>query len=519
MDFIPAVSYRRVSTQDQSDHGFSLPKQQEYNELYAKANQLDIVADFVEDISGMVPLEERPEGRKLLDFLKRHDAVALIVHEADRLSRDIVDLLGTVQKLLRAGVQVHITDVGHVQSELDIALVIKAWQGGSEHGRIKARLMRGKMGKAESGKWVGGTPPYGYRTEGARRDVHMVIYEPEAEIVRRIFQWYTVDKVPMMAICDRLNHAGIPTQRGQYWWKGIIKKLLSNATYIGVVYYAGVRIDLPALAIVSVETFEAAQQQRQLNRERAPRNRQREYLLINHLRCECGQTLSGCTNTSLRGRTYYRCSQFQWPVTRRNCPLHAPMVNGYVADHIVWTYLTQLIQDEDLLLTSVQELNAAQRATEVSGETEREALDRKVQAASRKIDRLLREFGDETDEEIARSLKGMIREAQRTRDNAREQRDKLSAERRETDRRSQAQADVLERVRGWRAIIGQADFQFKREVLDALDVRIVFKGDGQGGRALSISTVVSLPKDFPYMMERRYKKMLRLQSQPDAEKN
>jgi len=172
MDFIPAVAYRRVSTEDQSDGGYSLPKQREYNEQYARDNQLDIVADFVEDVSGMVPIEERVEGRKLLDFLQRRGAAALIVHESDRLSRDIVNLLGTVQRLLRAGVQVHITDVGHVKSELDIVLVIRAWQGGSEHARIKARLMRGKMGKAESGKWVGGTPPYGYRTQGARRHSH-----------------------------------------------------------------------------------------------------------------------------------------------------------------------------------------------------------------------------------------------------------------------------------------------------------------------------------------------------------
>ena len=511
MDLTPAVSYRRVSTTDQSDHGYSLPKQQEYNDQYARSNQLDIVADFVEDVSGMVPIEDRPEGRKMLDFLQRRGAVALLVHESDRLSRDIVNLLGTVQRLLRAGVQIHITDVGHVQSELDIVLVIRAWQGGSEHARIKERLMRGRVGKAQSGKWVGGTPPYGYRSKGALREAHLVVHEPEAEIVRRIFQWYTSDRLNMMVICNRLNESGVPTQRGTKWWKGIVKKILSNESYAGVFYFMEVRIELPELSIVSPETFESAQAQRQRNRERAVRNRKRDYLLLNHFRCQCGSTMTGATSVNAgHDRLYYRCMQFVLPSSRRDCPLHAPMASGFVVEQMVWGFITRLIEDEELLSESVQAVNADRQANADTTASDVETLDRKISAAGRKIERLLREFGDEADEETAKSLKGLVREAQRERDTAKAKLALTVEERTAREGEDLAQADVLARARSWRGLLGQADFKFKREVLDALGVRIVFQHDADGERILTVSTVLSLPKSLPYLSERRYKKVLRL---------
>lgn len=419
MSSIPAVSYRRVSTDDQADYGYSLPKQLERNTIYAQDNNLNIIADFAEDISGAVPIEDRPEGRKMLAMLQQHKAMALVCHEADRLSRDIVNLLATVQRLLRDGIQIHIADVGHVKSELDISLIIKGWQSSFERVRITDRLLQGKRGKAQSGKWVGGTPPYGYRRAGANREAHMVIYEPEAEIVRSIYRWYTSDRIPMLAIADRLNLAGVKTQRGASWWKAIIKKILSNETYIGVVYFSGIRIDLPELAIIDIATFERAQELKQLNRERATRNRQHDYLLSNHLRCQCGSTMVGSTTPNKYQRIYYRCSQFQWPVTRRDCPLGAPHASGFVFDHIVWSYVAQLIDDEELLTACLTELNTSRQSSDSTGTAEVERCDRAIAQAQRRIDRLLREFGDDADEDVTRATKAAIRDAQRERDEAR----------------------------------------------------------------------------------------------------
>ena len=72
----------------------------------------------------------------------------------DRLSRDIVTSLqafgpgfGPELKCTR--------DIGKIESELDIVLVIKGWQGSDERKRIIERVTRGKNSKAKSGKVVG----------------------------------------------------------------------------------------------------------------------------------------------------------------------------------------------------------------------------------------------------------------------------------------------------------------------------------------------------------------------------
>jgi len=167
-----AVLYARVSTDDQADKGYSLPSQLEMCRKYAERLGYPVVAELTEDISGIMPISERPEGKKLTAMLKARQADAVTVYQVDRLSRDIVDLLAMVRVWLRAGVEVHTCDIGKVESELDIVLVIKGWQGGDERKKIVERTSRGRYAKAKAGKVVGnGWSPYGYRYVGGSFEI------------------------------------------------------------------------------------------------------------------------------------------------------------------------------------------------------------------------------------------------------------------------------------------------------------------------------------------------------------
>lgn len=83
----------------------------------------------------------------------------------------------------------------------------------------------------------------------------------------------------------------------------------------------------------------------------------------------------------------------------------------------------------------------------------------------------------------------------------------LSAQR-ETEHAEAGQGRILEQVRQWRVLIGQADFEFQRDVLDALDVRVVLRNDEAGRRVVEVGTAVSLPRRFEYMTARRYQRAL-----------
>ena len=100
------IAYRRVSTDDQADKGYSLPSQLESIKRYAAQLGYTIVADFADDCSGTIPLGDRPEGKKAAAMLRNRDADGIIVHHVDRLSRDLVDALTIVRDLTRNGREV-----------------------------------------------------------------------------------------------------------------------------------------------------------------------------------------------------------------------------------------------------------------------------------------------------------------------------------------------------------------------------------------------------------------------------
>lgn len=171
---------------------------------------------------------------------------------------------------------------------------------------------------------------------------------------------------------------------------------------------------------------------------------------------------------------------------------------------MVWRHVAQLISDDDLLRDSVEALNASRCVDGADFDARLAQYDRAIDAAGRRIDRLLREFGDDADEDVAKSTRAAVRDAQRERDAAKAKRETLLDSQRVSVNEQSDQADVMARVRLWRANIGRADFAFKRDVLDALDVRVLFSGS-----TVQVSTALSLPVAFEYMTAPRYRRMMR----------
>ncbi len=291
-----AVLYARVSTDDQADKGYSLPSQLDLCRKYGERLGHTVVAELFEDCSGAIPIAERPEGKKLAELIKRREVDAVIVYQVDRLSRDIVDLLATVRQWLRAGAEVHTCDVGKVESELDIVLVIKGWQGSDERKKIRERSMRGKRAKAQSGKVIGSRPPYGYRhiRDANGRIVNFEIDENTGRVVRLIYHWYVYGdengkRLSAMAIARRLSEMQTPTpgelNRGYHrkrgagmWQTDKVLKILTHEVYVGVWRFGGrigstrnirpldEQIPVSVPAMIDRETWERAQAQRKHNK-------------------------------------------------------------------------------------------------------------------------------------------------------------------------------------------------------------------------------------------------------------
>ncbi|MBK9008595.1 MAG: recombinase family protein [Anaerolineae bacterium] len=386
-----AAIYARVSTDDQADKGYSLPSQLDGCRQYIEQLGYSIVAEFKEDNSGAIPVADRTQGKRLAEMVKFREVDAVVVHQVDRLSRDIVDLLATVRNWLRAGVEVYALDVGKIESELDIVLVIKGWQGSDERKKIRERSMRGKRAKARTGRVVGTRAPYGYdhiRDENGKV-VNFKPFEEEAKIVQLIYQWYVYgdesgQRLSAGGIAKRLSEMRIPTpgetnsgyhrSRGSGMWHTYtVLSVIERETYAGI-WRFGVRIgptrnerpkeewiEVEVPPLVDRETWEAAQELRGQNKRFSRRNKRHDYLLSGLIRCVCGRAMSG---EYFSDHQYYTCTwrnNHHSHLEERTCWARSVRADAIEVD--VWDSIIDLFSnleklEKQLRIAQQEELNA-----------------------------------------------------------------------------------------------------------------------------------------------------------------
>jgi site-specific DNA recombinase len=108
-----AVSYCRVSTEEQVQEGVSLAAQEARVQAYCAAADLTLVAMVRDEgVSAAKPLAIRPGEAALLRALARRRAQHVVVVTLDRAFRSTLDCLATVQAWDRAGVSLHLVDHG-----------------------------------------------------------------------------------------------------------------------------------------------------------------------------------------------------------------------------------------------------------------------------------------------------------------------------------------------------------------------------------------------------------------------
>ena len=363
-----AAVYARVSTDEQAERGYSLPQQIADCQRYAQAHGFTVAGEFRDDISGTTQIGARPEGQRLAALIDAGAVDAVICYQVDRLYRDTVELLITTRDWLRAGIELHFCEGGQVQNPNDILLVIRGWAATEDHAGIVKRLARGRRGKVKSGKVMlhGDRPPYGYRVSD---DGKLTIHEPEARIVRMIFDLYvngngTGERLSMPKVAGRLSDMGAPTwedvhelterkqRRYGMWAPGTIAKMLHSETYKGTWHYGKstgsglhpreewIAVEVPA--IVSGVLWDAAQKQAKHNRRTARRNVKHDYLMRYRLTCACGYKVQcqakrrRLADGTTRDYLYYSCSGIRKANVR---PCDLPSFRVDAVDGAIWAWV------------------------------------------------------------------------------------------------------------------------------------------------------------------------------------
>jgi site-specific DNA recombinase len=94
------------------------------------------------------------------------------------------------------------------------------------------RSRRGKLHRAKQGEAsVLSGAPYGYRylRKTDETAAYYEVIETEADVVRKVFNWYTVEDLSIGAIARQLTEAGLPTRKQKpRWERSVIWAILRN---------------------------------------------------------------------------------------------------------------------------------------------------------------------------------------------------------------------------------------------------------------------------------------------------
>jgi len=219
-----AVSYTRVSTEDQSNNGVSLAAQEERIRQYCALYEIEIV-ETVTDAGLSAKSLKRPGMQRILEMIRRREVEAVVVAKLDRLTRSVRDLADLVDLTAKRGVSLvsvaeHL-DTGSAAGRMVVNMlgVVSQWEREAigERTATALRYLRSK------GEQYNREAPYGFRhVEGAIvRDV------TESAVVGLVMQLHGMKK-GYTYIAQYLNDNGHTSRSGGKWFAQQVKRVVEG---------------------------------------------------------------------------------------------------------------------------------------------------------------------------------------------------------------------------------------------------------------------------------------------------
>ena len=227
-----AVAYLRVSTDRQADEGFGLEVQEAAVRRWARLNKVRLA--FVvrdEGRSGAADVIDRPGLAEAIGHVRAGRAQALVVPRLDRLARDLVLQEWIRADLIRMGAELRSASPAedlYLRNDPDdpTGTLVRQILGAVaqyERAMIRLRMDAGKARKRQTGGYIGGQPPYGFRAIGH----DLVPNLEEQREVQRMRRWRREGK-SLREIATRLNDEGVPARRGR-WHPQTVARVLERA--------------------------------------------------------------------------------------------------------------------------------------------------------------------------------------------------------------------------------------------------------------------------------------------------
>lgn len=224
------IAYIRVSTERQVKEGFGLEAQRDQIRRWAKEQGHRVVqwcAD--EGVSGANGIDTRVGLYEALAAIKARNAEALVVTSLDRLARQMTQQEGVLAQVWMSGGKVISLDDGGEVLEDDpddpMRTAVRQMRGvfaQLERGLIRQRMAKGKKAKAAEGGYVGGAPPFGFRSDGRGN----LLADDAAQESLHLIANLRASGASLREIIAALNSADLRPPRGGTWHPTSVARIL-----------------------------------------------------------------------------------------------------------------------------------------------------------------------------------------------------------------------------------------------------------------------------------------------------
>lgn len=287
--------YLRISNRERALFGYGLDVQKnkimDCLKLYeVKYSSLKVYTDDGYSARNM----DRPQMNMLISDIKANKVDVVYIYKLDRLARNVIDTYKFIDMLIKFDCSlVAVLDRIDIQTAngrllVGVLAILAQW----ELETISERTADGIAQMVENGKYPYGRLPYGYRRD---KNKNLYIYEPEAKIVRKVFNLacsgLTIKEIELKLLDENIDFT---TDQ--------IKHMLTKKLYYGEFEFKGTVYEDFVPSIITKDIYELANK---IISKKFKKYGDNVYWFSNKIHCECGEICTRKVTIKHKIEKYY----------------------------------------------------------------------------------------------------------------------------------------------------------------------------------------------------------------------
>ena len=223
-----------------------IPMQKTACRKYCAAKGWEIAGEYQEaGVSGYKnSAYQRAAVQEIISAAHKKLFNILLVYTIDRLSRRDSELPMLLEEITKCGISVWSVEDGEIRYSTStdrLLAYLYGWKANGESERISQRITTIQRQMVAKGEYRGGAVPYGYklietgeRSKQGRLKRVLAVHEPEAAVIRMIFDRIAAGNCSMYQLTRELTAMPVPDNtRPMTWRSASLHVILRNQIYIG----------------------------------------------------------------------------------------------------------------------------------------------------------------------------------------------------------------------------------------------------------------------------------------------